>query len=410
MTLRRSLHDWLIAKPLAADALLALLLTGPSMAIPPELTTNTPTPQSVSIALAACAALVVRRRWPVPVWAVTVALAAVGTYLMQGPSGLALPALVALYTVATSTSQGRALGFAAASAGILFLAQAVAGATTWRDPAIYMLPTWCFLASIVGVAVRDQRRIVAAAQERARAAEESREEEAQRRVADERLRIARELHDVVAHHIAVIQVQAGVAEHLLASNPEVAHDAIVQVRESSREVLGEMATLLGVLRPADPDARREPVRGLGRLDELVDSFRSTGLRVTIRRDGAPTPLAPLVDVTAYRVIEESLTNAFRHGSGSAEVTVASAPGAVVIDVTNPVPGMARASGPVRAASHGAGLGLRGMRERVDAVGGTLNTGTHGTGRFTVHVELPTRAAGAPPSTAPAYSVPEAAPA
>lgn len=397
MTSQSPIHGWLQRRPLVGDGLLALLLVVPSLAIPPAVTTVTRTPQSTALALAGCAVLVVRRRWPVAVWALTLALAAAGTYLLQGPTGVALPALVALYTVATGASRDRALGFAAASAAILLGAQAAAGATSWRDPGSYVLSMWSFLAGFVGVIVRDQRQLVLAAQERARAAEESREEEAQRRVAEERLRIARDLHDVVAHHIAVIQVQSGVAEHLLTSNPDVALAAIGEVRAASSEVLGEMGTLLGVLRPADPDPGREPVRGLGQLDDLVGSMRSTGLHVTVRHSGAPVSLAPLVDVTAYRLIEESLTNAYRHGTGSAEVAIEVTSDRLLIDVTNP--GTAPSEGAAAPASGGRGLGLIGMRERVDAVGGTLTTGWNRTGRFTVHAVLPTSAsAGQAPTT------------
>lgn len=388
-------RGWLQAHPTLVDGLLALLVIGPAFggrvnALPgPPIT---PTPASQLLVVIACLVLTARRRWPVLVWAVTLGASVVVILLQQGPSPALLPLLVALYTLATRWPVPRALLAAAGSAGLLLLAQGFATADRWDRPTTYVVATWCVLSVVVGVSVRQQRLALAQARERARVAEESREEEAQRRVTEERLRIARELHDVVAHQIAVINVQSGVAEHLQPVNPERAGEALRHVREASAQVLAEMGTLLGVLRDGDGDEPdREPARGLAELDQLVESLRRTGLQIVLRQEGSPVPLGPLVDVTAYRIVEEALTNAHKHGAGTAHLLLAYRTPGLVVEVGNPVePGRPRAAG--------SGRGLAGMYERVAVIGGSLRAGPTGRGQFAVRAELP--AAGRPAVTGP----------
>ena len=270
-----------------ADGLLALLVIGPAFggrvnALPgPPIA---PTGLSQALVLLSCLMLALRRRYPTLVWAVILAAGGSVILLQHGPSPALLPLLVALYTVASRWPARRSLLAAAGSAGLLLIAQGFATADRWDRPTTYVVATWCLLAAVVGISVRLQRRALAEARERARVAEESREEEAQRRVTEERLRIVRELHDVVAHQIAVINVQSGVAEHLQTSNPARAGEALRHVREASAQVLAEMAALLGVLRDGDgddgDDPAREPARGLARLDELVAAaaHRAAGRR------------------------------------------------------------------------------------------------------------------------------------
>jgi signal transduction histidine kinase len=239
-------------------------------------------------------------------------------------------------------------------------------------------------AAAVGVAVRSQREAVEAAEARARQAEATREEEAERRVTDERLRIARELHDVVAHHISVINVQAGVARHLLDQQPEQARNALTLVREASRTVLAEMSTVLGLLRTGEDEHPTEPAPGLDRVGDLVDSMRRAGLAVTSRTEGQPYRLPQIADLTAYRVVQESLTNALKHGAGTAELTVDHQPSAVVIEVRNP----ARTDTAPSPSPGRVGHGLVGMRERVASVDGQFAAGPDPDGSFTVRVEIP----------------------
>jgi signal transduction histidine kinase len=233
----------------------------------------------------------------------------------------------------------------------------------------------------VGVAVRSQRAAVEAAEARARQAEATREEEAERRVTDERLRIARELHDVVAHHISVVNVQAGVARHLLESQPEQARNALTLVREASRTVLSEMSTVLGLLRTGEDETPMAPAPGLDGAGALVESMRRAGLEVVERTEGEPYGLPEIADLTAFRVVQESLTNALKHGTGTAQLVRDYSATAVVLEIRNPVRGAAPPS-------VGGGHGLVGMRERVTAMGGRFTAGPEPDGWFTVRAEIP----------------------
>jgi len=385
MTRWREVRSWLRERPVVVDGLLGLVLLIAALSIPVDAPGGAVamTNGVKWLTAAACVVLAVRRRWPVPVWLVTFALAIVGVLVQHGPSGAVLPLFVSLYTMGTRYPPRTSLSAGVLSGVALLLVSEVAVRSSARLAASTYAPaTWCLLATVIGLAVRNQRRVVADARERARIAEESREEEAHRRVNEERLRIARELHDVVAHHVAVINVQSGAAEHLLDVDPAAAHEAIGHVRTASGEVLAEMSTLLGLLRTGNDDDSREPARGLADLDPLVASFRHTGLRVTVRQEGSQAQLAPLVDITAYRVLEEALTNASKHGTnGTADVIISRTGETTVLEVRN------RLDGPVLETA--GGHGLVGMRERVAAIGGVLNAGVDPQGRFVVRAELPT---------------------
>ncbi|GHJ49118.1 hypothetical protein Cs7R123_64600 [Catellatospora sp. TT07R-123] len=204
-----------------------------------------------------------------------------------------------------------------------------------------------------------------------------------RRVGDERLRIAREVHDVVAHHISLINVQAGVALHLLDEDPEQARTALAAIKTASRDTLRELRTTLGVLRDVDEDAPRSPAPSIARLDELVERFAAAGLRVDLRVTGTARPLPAAVDLAAYRIVQESLTNVHRHaGVDNAQVTIGYADDELLLDITD------RGRGGVA----GDGNGLSGIRERVDSLGGTVAVGPRAEGGFTVCAVLPTGAA------------------
>jgi signal transduction histidine kinase len=252
----------------------------------------------------------------------------------------------------------------------------------WWSPENFGVVAWIGMATAVGDATRSRRGFIAAIEERARRAEETREEEARRRVAEERLRIARELHDVVAHHIAVINVQAGAASHVLQTRPDQVGPALAHIRRASDTVLKELASVVGVLRNSDDlDAPTEPTRGLARLSELLDTFAASGLQVEHKQTGDARELPAVVDLAAYRIVQESLTNAQKHGTGSASLGVTYTPEAVVLDVGNTV-------APGRPRTQSSGYGLIGMRERAAAAGGTVRASETMDGRFAVHAELP----------------------
>jgi signal transduction histidine kinase len=253
------------------------------------------------------------------------------------------------------------------------------------------LVAWAGVATAVGDAVRSRRAYrtamrerAAAMEERAERAEQALEEEARRQVVEERLRIARELHDVVAHHIAVINVQAGVASHLVRDDPAGAEAALAHVRRGAGSVLDEMSGILSVLRrPDDPTTpSTDPLPTLDQLEQLIANFTGVGLDVEWRTSGARRDVAPAVALAAYRIIQESLTNAHRHGrTPRAGLRVDYRPDALVVEVVND----ARADLP---ATGRRGHGIIGMRERVAAAGGTIDVGPTGDGRFRVHATLP----------------------
>jgi signal transduction histidine kinase len=341
------------------------------------------------------AALVLRRRRPLAVLAFTVACAlayAARTY-PEGPSQLAI--YPALWTVALTLPPRpawlAAVGTALAAAGTeLFLY----GDTMFDGEPLYAAVT-VFAAMWWGEAVRARRAYVAELRDRAERAERTREEEARRRVDEERMRIARELHDVVSHTIGVISVQAGVAAHLLQRRPDKAADSLAAIRQASDEALGELHAMLGVLRHGDgrgPRAPLAPAPGLAELDALVAQAAGAGVEVRVSLEGEPRRLPPAVDLACYRVVQESLTNVVRHaGASRAEVTVACHDGRVVVEVTDDGP-----AGPAGGTANGtgSGQGILGMRERARALGGSLEAGPRPGGGFRVLACLPIGAEGA----------------
>ncbi len=250
------------------------------------------------------------------------------------------------------------------------------------------------LAVAVGLWVQSRRATLAATQERALRAEQTREIEAARAVAEERLRIARELHDVLGHHVAIINVHAGVAEQLLTARPEAALDALHHVQDATASVLSELAALVEVLRDPGEAAELAPTPGLDALATLVAEVRAAGLdlRTTIEGDW-PVRLAPLVDLIAYRVIQESLTNAGKHGTGRALLGLTTTATTLTIEVTNPVrPSASNAAGGDEGRSVG-GHGLVGLRERAQSVGGSFEAARDGPA-FRTRTVLPALTIGA----------------
>ena len=213
---------------------------------------------------------------------------------------------IALYAVATQLNVWRAAGLALATAAVLMAATAafnpfgqIAGG------GFDLIPFMMVAALLAGIAVANRRAYVASIQDRA-------QEDARRQVVEERLRIARELHDVVAHTMATINVQAGSAAHVLSTRPEVAADALQAIKAASKDGLRELRAILNVLRQADDADPTQPAPGLAQLDGLVAGARRSGLETTLRVTGEQVPLPAAADLAAYRIIQESLTNAIRH--------------------------------------------------------------------------------------------------
>lgn len=314
-----------------------------------------------------------RRRWPLPTLAVAVVVTVVVSAVTEEPSVLMPATLIVLYSVVTEVEWPIAL---AAGAAVMVAFSAVA--LIFLEPGrlaggLLASIAWPAFATTAGSAIRASRENLAGAQERARRAEATREVEARRRVAEERLRIARDVHDLVAHHLAVVNVQSGVAAHVLEADPPAARNALETVRTSASTAVTELGELLGVLREPDGTggAERgpvEPTPDLAAIDDLIASFGASGLTIEHRVSGAPLTLAPSVQVAAYRVVQEALTNANKHGDGSALVAQRFADEAMEIEVRNRI-----GDGPIFAAgAEGSGYGLIGMGERVDAAGGELS--------------------------------------
>ncbi|HTV99646.1 MAG TPA: sensor histidine kinase [Streptosporangiaceae bacterium] len=243
---------------------------------------------------------------------------------------------------------------------------------------------WLISAGVMAVTFRMWQLHVREAERRAEEAERTRDEAAQRRAMEERLRIARELHDSLTHSISVIQVQAGVALHLARKRGEDVPPALAAIQEAGADAVRELRATLGVLR-SDEDADGS---GLGQLDGLVSRARTAGLPVNVTVTGTERPLPPEVDQAAYRIVQEALTNVSRHaGHACASVHLHYAPDAVSVEVTDDGDGTVTGAGN---RAGGRGLGLVGMRERVSALGGRLQAGPKDGGGFHVRAELPAR--------------------
>ncbi|HEV8636831.1 MAG TPA: sensor histidine kinase, partial [Chloroflexota bacterium] len=240
---------------------------------------------------------------------------------------------------------------------------------------------WIAVPLVLGHAVASARGHRASAEERARLAEQTREEHAQRRVAEERLRIARELHDVVSHSISVINLQAGVALHVIDQQPEQARSALIAIKGTSKETLRELRGILGLLRKDEDAEPREPAPGLDQLDALIEATTRVGVPTRLSIEGQSRRLSPAVELTAYRIVQESLTNVLQHaGRASAAVTLRYEDDRIAIDVAD--------DGRGAVPGDGAGLGVVGMRERASAVGGGLEAGPDAAGGFRVSAWLP----------------------
>ncbi|MEU7737656.1 sensor histidine kinase, partial [Streptomyces griseus] len=349
---------------------------------------------SVVLMVLAAVALVLRRRRPMAVLAATGTLSATEYILMDPPAPVVMSTVIALYTVASRTDRPTTWRVGLLTMGALTAASMVFGSTPWYSQENLGVFAWTGMAGAAGDAVRSRRAFVDAIRERAERAERTREEEARRRVAEERLRIARDLHDVVAHHIALVNVQAGVAAHVMDRRPDQAKEALAHVRDASRSALNELRVTVGLLRQqGDPEAPTEPAPGLAVLGELVDTFRNAGLPVEVAGSDHGERLPAAVDLAAYRVIQEALTNVRKHAGAGARAEVSVVRVGATAEVTVLDNGRGCAARPPGADDdpESGRHGLVGMRERVTALGGALTAGPRYGGGFRVHAILPVEA-------------------
>ncbi|MEV4641043.1 histidine kinase [Actinoplanes sp. NPDC049548] len=365
-------------KPLLLDIVLALVL---AFAVLKAAADNSVTGNDVVVAGVAFVAVLMRRIRPYLALGVATA-ATVGAVLREVDNpGLIVAMGVITYSIAAHTGRREGWVCALAASSVVYLTGLIVAAEDWWRAETLGVFAWIFMAAAAGDAARTHRAYIEEVEERARRAERTRDEEARRRVMDERLRIARELHDVVAHHIAVISVQAGAAAHVLERRPDQVGPVLAHIREASDTVLKEIQSVVGVLRSTDEGESTEPTPGLARLPELLASLEATGFTVRLHQRGEPRQLPAMADLAAYRIVQEALTNAHKYGDGSARLLVEYAPSGVILEVANDV---RPAFSPP-----GSGYGLLGMRERATSAGGQVTAGPTGDGGFRVHAVLPT---------------------
>jgi len=333
----------------------------------------------VAAAFAGCLPLVLRARWGflrlAPLLTAGVVLV---LFAIQPANTVVLIPMIALVQLATEGDRRHTLLI-----GLAVVPCVIVSVAPFADDRAELVSVvlrnvaFCLLALAVGDAIRTQRETV----ERAVAA---REAEALRKLGDERLRIAREVHDVVAHTMVAINVQAGVAAHLIDADPAQARSALRDIKATSGEALNDLRATLGVLRGDGDAAPLGPSSGLGDLDELVGALRAAGVEVALEV-GELGPLPPAVHAAGYRIVQESLTNVLRHARAShARVRVTRDGDDVRVEVTDDGVGAGGAGG--------SGNGLRGMRERAAALEGALESGPAAGGGWQVRARLPVRTA------------------
>jgi signal transduction histidine kinase len=369
----------------------------PVLALAGVIDKHVPTAQAlgiVAIAAVTGVALRYRARWPLAVLLVALLVVVAAALVDWVSPALGFGCEIALFTVACLRSRRVAGSAALVCAAVLFGAARTNATGSMTAPGALIVVVWTALAFSLGIVVRTQRVNVNARAERARRADENREQEAHTRVVEERVRIARELHDVVAHHIAVINVHAGLARRAIGRDAATVDTSLGYVQEAARTVLDELGTVLGVLRSTDLEesasgATTQPAPGLERLDELLGTFAAAGLEVRTKATGRLRDMDRACDLAAFRIIQESLTNASKHGAdGQAELTLTYAASGLTIGVSNLV--HVDPAGSLTGVPAPVGHGLIGMRERAVACGGSMTARQDDRGAFCVVAVIPHR--------------------
>jgi signal transduction histidine kinase len=387
----RSRRAWLGAHPLVADALTSAFLTLAFLLIAAfqdsyGLPGKQPDLFSGLIVCVVVMSLTLRRRMPVAVLAFVLAgcltLTAFGYVPMLGPSAAYL---IAIYSVASHRGLATSLPVGAFGLVLYVVSMALDGYWFWQavSNAVLLIGVWW-----IGRSLRLRRAYLDELEARARRLERAREADSRAARAEERSRIARELHDVVAHHVSVMTVQAGAARRILHRDPEAVQDALSTIEQMGRTALGEMRRLVGVLRTEAEPVRSElsPQPGVHDVSGLVDQLRETGLQVQLWIEGESRSLSPGVDLAAFRLVQEALTNTLKHAGPQARawVRIQYADRQLEIEVEDDGRGLVAGLG----RPGGNGHGLVGMRERVALYGGDLRIGPRSGGGFEVRARFP----------------------
>ncbi len=381
--------DWPRARPPAVfrDVVPPLLLAGVLALVTTAQVHGPPAARQLGVdgyllLAAAALSLMVRRRLPLLAYGASAAFAGAFLLLHHPPGPILLAPFLGLIAFIASTPSVR-LWLAAALSGAAVLSLAHGIGDGWSYAVAIFAGAWLAVALVVGTVLDARRRFLAEVRARSRWAERSHEEEGRRRMVEERLRIAREMHDVVGHSLAVISLQAGVAEHLLDARPEEVRRAVAAIRRVSKEALGELRAELALLRgDGVPGGERRPTPDLGALAALVSQMREAGLTIDLRVPGGRDGVPEIVSRAAYRIVQESLTNVARHAGprATATVVVEVRRGRLHVDVAD--------DGSGAGATPSEGAGLQGMRERATALGGSFSAGSRAGGGFEVHASLP----------------------
>jgi signal transduction histidine kinase len=392
-----ALYAWLRRHPMLVDGGLAAVLaflgvaSGVAMVIQPgSSVTGISRVAGIPLALLLAVPVIFRRSHPVAAFGAAVVIGGIQVLLSIRPNATDLAIVILLYTLAAYTPRrisvtglvicllGSAVAVAQWMPGQLTVLDAIAvGSILFAGPSL--------IAWVFGDSMRYRRAYYTSLEDRAARLEAERDAQAQIAAAAERARIARELHDVVAHNVSVMVVQADGASYALGSDPDRARQALAAIASTGRQALMEMRRMLGVLRHDDDgtEPERAPLPGIGQLDELLEQARATGLAVSFTVEGVPQPLPDGAALAAYRIVQESLTNTRKHGGprATAQVLLRYLEDALLLRVTDDGLGGT-------AASDGAGHGLTGMRERVAVYGGWVQAGPRPAGGYQVTARLP----------------------
>jgi len=382
-------YAWLIRHPMLVDGVLAFGLAvlglGAALKVHPAL--------QLPLLAAMTVPVVFRRRYPVQAFVISGGALAVDLVTGGGPGGSLLAPLVLLYTLAAYRPRrvsipGLLVSLAGAWAVVVVRVGSSVGGVNLVLLALVISSGTALVAWVLGDSMRYRRAYLKALEDRAARLERERGTQAQIAAAAERARIARELHDVIAHNVSVMVVQADGAGYALRTEPERAGQALAAIAQTGRQALTEMRRLLGVLRSGDEQAGLAPLPGLEQIRELIGQARDAGMSVSLTLFGAPRPLSEGAELAAYRVVQESLTNTRKHGglAAAATITMTYEPDGLLLQMTDDGLGAA-------AAPDGIGHGLTGMRERIEMYGGTVQAGPLPAGGYKVTARLPYASAG-----------------
>jgi signal transduction histidine kinase len=381
-----TLYAWLRRHPKLVDGGLAAVLAFLGIASSAAMGRLIAVPLVIALAVP----VVFRRAYPVAAFAAAIAAGALQVLINSKPNPTDLAIVILLYTLAAYTPRRISITGLA-----ICLAGSAAAVVRWMPDRLSMWDSLLvgsimfagpsLIAWVFGDSMRYRRAYYTNLEDRAARLEAERDAQAQIAAAAERARIARELHDVVAHNVSVMVVQADGASYALGSDPDRARQALAAISATGRQALAEMRRMLGVLRRDEDGTEpgRAPLPGIGQLGELLEQARATGLAVSFTVEGVPQPLPDGAALAAYRIVQESLTNTRKHGGprATAEVTLRYLEDALLLRIADDGRGAA-------AASDGAGHGLTGMRERVAVYGGWVQAGPRPSGGYHVAALLP----------------------